>query len=311
MFAREVCAILAGAHCSLLQFTFLTHNPKMRGNMGDIFRNRFFVIFLIVGCILTVATMGLNIAGYGNLVSGAAGTIISPFQMFASLLNDSISGITDYFTRFNELRDENAELWERVRELEAEREEIREIMAENDMLRQFFELRRERPDFSMQDASVIVGSAGNYITGFMINRGTFHGIERDMPVITACGVVGFVSHVELRRARVAPFIRASSSVGAYIRRTGQTGVVMGEFELARQSLARLVDLARGADIQEGDRVYSSGYGLIYPDGLFIGTVAAVYNDPLTQTPAAYIRPGVDFNNLRDVMVILEANWVFD
>jgi len=84
-----------------------------------------------------------------------------------------------------------------------------------------------------------------------------------------------------------------------------------DFVLERDGLSRIRYLAREADIRAGDRVYSSGYGGIYPEGLFIGTVLEVYGDPLTQTPAAYIEPGVNFNQLRDVMIILEFNFIFD
>jgi len=280
--------------------------------MSDIFKNKFFIIFLITACVLTIITMGLNLAGYGNLISDAANMVLEPFQIFANIIRNSVSGFIDYFTKFNEFRDENAALKEYIRELEAEIDEAREISAQNDMLRSYMGLKSERPDHEVLDASVIAGSAGNYISGLNISRGAFHGVEKDMPVIAEGGaVVGFVSEVSFRSARVSPFIRAGNKIGAYIKRTGDTGIVEGDFKLARQGLCRLVNLAREADIQEGDRIYSSGYGGIYPEGLFIGTVLEVYSDALTQTPAAYIEPGVNFNKLRDVMIILEFNWIFD
>ena len=283
--------------------------------MGYIFRNKFFIIFLIIACVLTAVTMGLNLAGYGNLVSDTANKIIEPFQALANIIKNSVSGFIDYFTKFNEYRDENAELKAYLRELEAEIEEAREIKAQNDMLRRFFDLKDERPDFIMLEASVIAGSAGNYITGITINRGAFHGIGKDMPVISADGVVGYISHVDFRSARISPFIRAGNKIGVYIvsegEKTGDTGIVEGVFELAREGLCRLVNLTREADISEGDKIYSSGYSEMYPEGLFIGTVVSVYNDANTHTPAALIEPGVNFNKLRDVMIVLEFNWIFE
>ena len=283
--------------------------------MSDIFRNKFFIVFLVAACVLTVITMGLNIAGYGNLISDTAGKIFEPFQRFAGIMKNSASGFIDYFTKFNEFKKENAELKERVRELEAEIGEVIEIRAQNEMLKSFFELKTERPDFKMREASVIAGSAANYISGLVINRGAFHGIENDMPVIASDGisesVVGYISEVSFMTAKVSPFIRVSNSIGVYIKRTGDTGLAEGDFELSRQGLCRMVHLTREADIRKGDRIYSSGYGGIYPEGLFVGTVIEVYSDPLTQTPAAYIEPGINFNKIRDVMIILEFNWIFD
>ena len=282
--------------------------------MGDIFKNKFFIIFLIVACVLTIVTMGLTLAGYGNLVSDVANTVIRPFQTFANMIQNSVSGFIGYFTMFNELVEENAMLREREQELEAEISLLREKRAENEFLRGFFELKRERPDFQLQDASIIAGSAGNYIFEFTINRGSFHGVEVDMPVIASGpggeSIVGFVSNVGVMTSRVSPFMRPSNSVGAYIKRTGDTGMVEGDFELGRAGLSRFAPLSREADMQLGDRIYSSGYGMIYPQGLFIGTIIEVVNNPLMQAQHAYIEPGVDFDQLRDMMIILEFGWDF-
>jgi cell shape-determining protein MreC len=57
-------------------------------------------------------------------------------------------------------------------------------------------------------------------------------------------------------------------------------------------------------------VYSSGYGGMYPEDLFIGTVLEIYADPLLQTLEAIIQPGINFDQIRDVMVILEFKWIF-
>ena len=279
--------------------------------MGDIFKNKFFIIFLIAVCVLTIATMGLTIAGYGNLISDAANIILEPFQIFANIIKNSVSGFTDYFTKFNELKAENADLKERVRILELENEDAQAILKENESLMAFMDLKKEHLDFKLQNASVILGSASNYSGGFTVNKGAFHGVKKDMAVVASEGVLGYISEVGTRTSKVSPFIRTSNSIGAYIKRTRETGIVEGDFELEKRGLCRLSYLSRESDIQVGDKIYSSGYGGTYPEGLFIGTIAEVYSDPLTQTPAAYIEPAVNFNKVRDVMIILDFNWVFN
>ena len=279
--------------------------------MGEIFRNKFFIIFLIAACILTFATIGLHAAGYGNLISDAVSTVIQPFQTFANMLSSSVSGFVDYFTIFNELREENAVMRERIQELESESVTAQVILERYTALREFYGLKQDRPDFRFQDAEVIAGGASNYISRFTINKGAFHGLERNMPVVAAPGsVVGFISEVGVRTATVTPFMSTSSSVGAVVRRTGETGIVEGDFALEQIGLSRMVHLYRNADVEVGDRVYSSGYGGLYPPGLFVGIIREVYSDPLTQTLAALIEPGVNFNQIRDVMVILEFEWIF-
>ena len=282
--------------------------------MHNLFRNKFFIILLIIACLLTVLTMGLHLAGYGNIISDAANIIIQPFQIFANMIRNSVSGFIGYFTMFNELVEENAMFRERIQELEAEASIAREIYDRNQFLTDFFNLQQERIDFRLQDASIIAGSAGNYIFEFTVNRGYFHGIELDMPVIASGpggeGIVGFISNVGVMTSRVSPFIRPANSIGAYIKRTGETGMVEGDFELGRAGLSMFTPLSRDADIQIGDRIYSSGYGMIYPPGLFIGVITDILTNSLTQTIYSHIQPAVNFSQLRNVMIILEFTWDF-
>ena len=55
-------------------------------------------------------------------------------------------------------------------------------------------------------------------------------------------------------------------------------------------------------LSEGDVVETSGIGGIYPEGIFIGTVKDVEGDIMADY--ATIKPGVDFNKLREVLVLI-------
>jgi rod shape-determining protein MreC len=278
--------------------------------MGDIFKNKIFIILLIVVCVCTIATMVLSISGRGNIISSAANFVISPFQNFAGLIGESVTGFADYFVKFNELKEENAELKKRVAELENSIEDAKITEEENERFRAVLELKKAHPDYKFQDAAVIGQSTGNYISYFTVNKGDIHGVKKDMPVIADNAVVGYVSEVDVASSKVTPFIRTSNSVGAFIKRSRDTCLAQGDFELEKEGICRISTLSDEVDIQSGDEIYTSGYGGIYPEGLYIGRVSEVFPDPLTHTPAAYIEPAVNFSKLQDVMIILEFDWVF-
>ena len=274
--------------------------------MGDIFKNKFFIILLIVACVLTFTTMGLNLTGHGSIVSDAANVIIMPFQKFADIVKESWSGFTGYFTEFNKLKQENARLTARVAELEAANSDIPALQGRINSLTAYYGLMQDHTDIEkIQDAAIISRDAGNYSTVLTINKGSFHHIEKDMPVITADGIVGYISEVATFTSKVSLFIRTSNSVGAYIKRTGQIGIAEGDFELEKAGKCRLGYLSKDTDLQVGDKIYTSGYSDIYPKDLPIGEITEIVPDPLSQTLTGYIQPAVDFSSLRNVIVILK------
>jgi rod shape-determining protein MreC len=61
-----------------------------------------------------------------------------------------------------------------------------------------------------------------------------------------------------------------------------------------------------ADIKPGDRVYTSGTGSVYPNGLFIGRIISVEPDEVTRRLLAVVEPSIDFSSLEklgSVMII--------
>jgi rod shape-determining protein MreC len=280
--------------------------------MGEIFRNKFFIIMLIIICVLTLSTIILNLSGYGSVVSDITSLILSPFQGFSQIMRTSFSGFTGYFTEFSRMKERIAELEEQLAAYQSEAGEARRAIDENIMLRSFFELKRQRMDFDLEPARITAGSPGNFSSEFTVNRGSLHGIGRDMPVVAAGSgadyiVVGYIREVGLTSSKVVCFIRAGEAIGAYIERTKETGIIEGVFELEQDGRCRFRPLPGDSalEFQVGDRIYSSGEGSRYPEGLYIGEIIRLVADPFTHTMTGIIEPAMDFSGgtVRDVMII--------
>ncbi|MCL2159573.1 MAG: rod shape-determining protein MreC [Oscillospiraceae bacterium] len=282
--------------------------------MGNFFKNKFFIVLLIVACVLTLSTIALNLSGRGSIVTDAVNLILDPFQRFAAIVKESFSGFAGYFTEFGKMKDELEELRAKLEEAESQLEENRRLREENEMFMSFYELKKKRPDYVFQDAKVTAKDPGNYFSALTINKGSLQTLGSDMPVVAARGtdiekerysIVGYVSEVGLLYAKVVPFIRTGSSIGAYIERTGEAVMVEGEFELEKSGLCRLVCLSKESSPEVGDKIYSSGNGNIYPEDLYIGEIVEVSSDPLSHTKTGHIKPAVNFDEIKNVMVILE------
>jgi rod shape-determining protein MreC len=258
--------------------------------------------------------MILNLTGHGSVVADITNLIFTPFQRFADILKNSFSGYSAYLTEFNRMKEEIADLKEKLETAQAMNEDSRKLREENENLYSFYGLKRQHTEYELQPAKITARGDGNYLSSLTINKGSFHNIEKDMPVIaskpSASGagydytVVGYVSEVGLMSSKVVPFIRTGTYIGAYIGRTEETGIVEGDFELEKDGLCRIASLSKEAVVEAGDKIYSSGSG-IYPENLYIGEVTEVEADPLSRTVTGRIEPDVNFNEIKDVMVILK------
>gem|GEM_PF-1140008 len=287
-----------------------TKNTQKKGiTVGDIFKNKFFIILLIVICVLTLSTIILNLTGHGSIVTDIVNLILTPFQNFSVIIKDSFAGFTAYFTEFNRLKDENEELKKIIEDLEYEVQDTRRLRDENEGLMAFYGLKSKRMSYEFCPAKITARDPGNYISGFTINKGTVDAVEKDMPVIAAVGsdyaIIGYISEVGLLYSKIVSFIRAGEAIGAYIESTGEIGMVEGKFELEKEGLCRISFSSKETVLEVGEKIYSSGSGGIYPEDLYIGEVISVEADPNSHTMIGIIEPAADFSAEKDVMVILK------
>ena len=282
--------------------------------MGDIFKNKFFVILLVVICVLTLSTIALNLSGRGSIVSDIVNIVLSPFQKFAVIVKESFSGFTGYFTEFGRMKDEIEELRAKLDAAESQLQETRKLREDNERLMSFYDLKRKRPDYMFQDAKITARDPENYLSSFTIDKGSLQTLAKDMPVVASVGadaekeryaIVGYVSEVGILYSKIVPFIRTGTSIGAYIERTGEAVIVEGDFELEKMGLCRISYLSKETMPEAGDKIYSSGNGNIYPEDLYIGEIVEVSSDPLSHTRTGLVKPAVNFGDIKDVMIILE------
>ncbi len=268
-----------------------------------LFKNKFFIIALCVAVVLCAVPSTFAIMGYGELTRNIVGTLTYPFRWCATVVGNAFEGFGRYFTSIDKLQEENESLRLEQAELENRLEQAELLERENERLREFLEMKTDHPSFVMEEGMVIGYSAGNVSTSFTLNRGSLHGIEINMPVVVPKGIVGYVTDVGLNWCMVSTIIETASSVGAYIPRSGATGIVSGSYSDRDEGICTFSYAEAGADIAVGDKVYSTGIGSIYPAELPIGEVISVEVDPYNRTPVATVKTAVDFSDLQYMMII--------
>mgnify|MGYP004459793189 CR=1 FL=1 len=268
-----------------------------------LFRNRFFLICLCIAVVLSVMTSAFALMGYGGLAKNIIGTVTMPVRWCVSSVANGIEGWKRYFTSIRSVSEKNDSLEEENRRLREELERAALLEQENERLRHYLGMKAQYPSFRMEEGMIISYSSGNYMTTFTLNRGTMHGVEKNMPVVTESGIVGYVTEAGLNWCMVSTVLETATSVGAYIPRSGVIGIVEGDYSMRTEGMCRMAYLETDADVKEGDRVLSSGTGSVYPAELVIGTVESVEVDEYNRTMVAKIRPAVDFSSLKWVMIV--------
>lgn len=268
-------------------------------------KSRFFIITLAVALLLSIIPGVLCAMGQGSYVRSAIVTVGTPFRWAFTKVGEGISGFSVYFKTIDALREENDALRRELDEYKNLVYDAELIEEENDFLSDFLGLKEEHLDFALENASILGREATNYRTLLTLSKGTLHGIDVNMPIITETGLIGHITEVGATWSKAVVITETASAVGGYIERSGALGVVEGTYELRTDGLCRMVYIEADSDIRIGDKVITSGIGGIYPRGLLIGRVSAVEVDENSRTLTATIEPAAELDSVSKVMIVTE------
>jgi rod shape-determining protein MreC len=228
--------------------------------------------------------------------------IMSPFQKAVTYSTEALGDIIDSYVLLVNLKRENVALRKMVGKLREENNFLREKAIASERLRNLLRFSKKIPG-TMLPVQIIGIDPSSWFRTIVIDKGTKHGVNRGMAVVSPEGIVGHVLQASPHCAKVLLIIDFNSSVDAIIQRSRAKGLVEGNGE----NLCRLKYAPRTHDIQLGDRVVTSGLGGRYPKGLMIGKISKVKKKSYGLFQHAEIIPSVNFTKLEEVFIITETH----
>ncbi|MBQ3380691.1 MAG: rod shape-determining protein MreC, partial [Oscillospiraceae bacterium] len=280
-------------------------------SLKDYFRKHGIRVLLIV--VAAVLIIGLSAAARGNrigFVQNIRGTLSAPLQKVLSSAANWFDTIYGYLYDYDSLMAENESLRSQLADAQQSARDGIEASEENVRLRQLLNLRDKHTDFVLESSKVVLWSSSNWSSSFTISKGARSGIEYGDPVITEYGaLVGQVTELGETWATVSTLIDVDMSVGGTVVTTGSSGMVVGEYSLMKQKLAKLTFLADGAQIFVGDEILTSGSGGAFPAGLVIGTVSNVQTEAGGQIEYGLVQPQANLDSLVQVFIIKDFDVV--
>ncbi|MDY6972282.1 MAG: rod shape-determining protein MreC [Thermodesulfobacteriota bacterium] len=207
----------------------------------------------------------------------------------------------DYFDLVN-VRRENRELKIEIDALRMENSRYLELLPSHERLQALLQFRQtiKRPALAAQ---VIGRDPTGWFKSIVIDKGKGAGIELNMPIVNACGVVGRVVSVSTNYAKGLLIIDQNSAVDCLVQRSRDRGMIKG----LSTEICKLDYVVKSSDVAVGDMVVTSGLGGVFPKGLPVGQVLSVKETPGEFFKAIEIKTAVDFSKLEEVLVILKES----
>lgn len=264
------------------------------------------LILLMLGVILLVALISYSLRDRDNVnfaeqiikdTVGAGQSVFSGPAHFVTGVFDNVDSLLNTYK-------ENQHLKARLEEFASVQAEVTDLRSENDQLKEIVGKEADLRDYNPIQATVIARNPDQWEEKIILNRGVSDGVELDMAVLTAQGLIGKVSLVTKTTSTVElvstqnPNYRVSAMVIG--GEDGIFGLIEGFDAERRELLLKRIDAE--VEIEVGQQVVSSGLGGIFPKGLIIGEITEITIDEFGLTQLAYVKPAADFTLLNHVMI---------
>jgi len=233
-----------------------------------------------------------------RLIRVWAVSTITPLEKGLVRIQDAASDLWHNYFYLRGVRQENRELRDQIEQLQLEQVRLKQDADQAHRLQTLLGFKEQF--ISKTLAAQVIGSSGSEQSRTVyIDKGSRDGIQLDMAVISAAGVVGKVINVFKSTSQVLLINDQQSGVGTILEQSRLQGVLKGKSsgELVIDKI--MVD----EEVKPGDKVLTSGGDQIFPKGLIIGTVDSIQKGP--EFLQVSVKPAATLNRLEEVLVIVK------
>ncbi|MFP5106491.1 rod shape-determining protein MreC [Neobacillus sp. C211] len=273
--------------------------------MPQFFLNKRLII-LLVSIIVLVALIGFSLRERSKL-SWPEQFVKDTTGWVQSLVSKPTHFVAGFFENLQDLQntyDENKELKSRIENLVNLEAQVQELKNDNEELRDILGEKKTLRDFKPLPATVIGRNPDRWHEMIIIDKGKLNGIEKNMAVVTATGLIGKVKNV-------TQFSSTVQLLSAMDPKNRISAVVQGKKDVYgfvqgfddKQKLLLIKAIPSGSKIEKGQTVITSGLGGVFPKGLMIGKVVDVKPDQYGLNQTALVKPGANFYDIENVIVI--------
>jgi len=146
--------------------------------------------------------------------------------------------------------------------------------------------------------SISVNHPSNYI---MVNKGSLHGVKKEMGVISSRGVAGIVIGVSKHYSLIMSLLHHNAKISGRIKKDNILVNII--WDTGDYRFGNIQDVPSHVELKPGDTIVTSGKSLIFPEGIIIGYVESSTGNQKVDFKKGILRFATDFKSLQNVYII--------
>ena len=191
------------------------------------------------------------------------------------------------------LREKNIDLTLKV-------ESMSNLKNENNELLRMLNFKK-RVNISIRPARVVNKGMQPNLLSMVIDAGRKNGINKNQAVLTPLGVIGKTVEVGEKSSIVQLITDVNYRLSVRILPSGATGIL----RFLKDGFTQIREVQKNVSVNIGDKVITSGFSDIYPQGLPVGFVSGVLDDRGSFQKVVNVQLPNDMNSFQNVFVIIE------
>ncbi|MFC4653405.1 MULTISPECIES: rod shape-determining protein MreC [Rheinheimera] len=225
--------------------------------------------------------------------------LVSPLYYVANLPQALLSDASAQFSSHQRLLEENQKLRETLLRQNTQVQRFQFLQQENDKLRS---LLGSVPvtESKRLVAEVLAVYSHPFSNQIVINKGSKDGVVAQQPLLDDLGVLGQIVSVGPTSSRALLISDTTHAISMRIERNGDHVVAEG---MGQSDQLRLMHLPHSADIQQGDKLLTSGLDGIFPEGYPVAEVVRINKDAQQPFLQVYARPYAQLDRIRYVLLV--------
>lgn len=170
---------------------------------------------------------------------------------------------------------------------------------ENNELKKMLELDSNKYNFIH---ATVINRDIDWFNEIKIDKGEDSGIKTDMAVISNGGLIGKITKTGKNFSIVKLLSSNSNDMKVSVLVKSDTNTYYGILNgYINKNIS--VNISKDSKIELGDKVYTSGLGGLYPEGIYIGKIDSITQDKLGLENNILIKSDFSFDALRYVSVV--------
>ena len=228
----------------------------------------------------------------------------SKYLQAAQEVTGYIYSVTNYLYSYLHLKSANTDLSLRVAQLETEvhiyRSQVAACLSHSNELNA---LGLDSAIYNFIPAQVVNNSVSLLENYLILDKGSNEGIQRDMGVLSANGIVGVIDNTSPHFSKVISLLNTTYKPNGKIQHVDYDyfGPLVWDGKDAQYTY--LTEIPRHVEFEPGDTVVTSGYSTVFPKGIPIGSIVDAQRQQDDNYMSIRIRLFTDFRKLNNVLIV--------